>query len=803
MEMFFELSMAAMLTVIASILFYLLEKKTKFKNLPYMLKQTITGIFFGGIAVIGTEFGVDVGGATANARDSAPLCAGLIFGGPAGIISALIGGIERWFAVFWGAGEYSKVACSLSTILAGVYAALLRKYMFDDKKPSWSIGFAIAVVMEALHLTILFLTHLNDSENAFNIVKIVTQPMILVNAFAVSLSLFAIALLGKEKLKKHSYSKSISGIIQGRMLACVIVAFFATTIFVYAIQTGVSKSKAKEELALGISDIENQIESDSNANILRITRQIAAEYKNNNDINLTELAKKYSVEEINISNNDGILIKSTNPEFVGFDMKSGEQSQAFMDNLFEKREYAQSFGPITYDNSIYRKYAGMLIANGFVQIGYDAEHFQNDLYSSIKGITKYRHIGNTGYIVLVDRNEKIISDPNDLTGMNFKETRYYKPIMDSTEENEVFETVTRGIKTIATFKKMEGYTAFVFIPKEDVFYDRDAIQYINSYMEILVFAALFALIYLLIKKHVVTGIRSVNSSLAKITSGNLNVEVDVRSSDEFANLSDDINSTVDTLKHYIKDAEERINKELEFAKQIQTSSIPRVFPPFPNEKRFDVFASMRTAKEVGGDFYDFFFVGENKLAFLIADVSGKGIPAAMFMMTAKSIIKSYAETGISANEVLIKANNELCKNNDAGMFVTVWLGIIDLLTGVVTFSNAGHNPPALIRQGNNAEYLQSNSGLVLAGMEGIPYKICECKLEKNDKLFLYTDGITEATNAKEELFGEDRLLRTLKNTASYDVKTLCENVLKDADIFVSDAEQFDDMTMLCIQYNGE
>jgi len=803
MKIFFELGMAAMITVIASIIFYLLEKNTNFKKLPFMTKQIIIGVVFGGIAVIGTEYGVDVGGAAANARDSAPLCAGLIFGGPAGIIAGLIGGVERWFAVYWGVGKYSRVACSVSTMLAGIYAAALRKYMFDKKKPSWTIGFVIAIVMEVLHLTILFLTHLNDSETAFNIVKIVTMPMLLVNAVAVALSLLLISFLRKEKINNYKYSHSISSIVQGRMLACVIIAYFVTTIFVFSVQSGVSVNKAKNQMIVSMEDIDNQIQTDSDKNIIDLAWTISKEYNNNPDIDLSILAKKYSVEEIDISDDKGILIKSTNPDFIGFDFNSGEQSKEFLVLLNTKKEYAQAFQKITFDDSIERKYAGVSLPSGFLQIGYDAEHFQNNVYDKIKGITKHRHIGKTGYIILVDRNNRIVSDPNNLTNKLFMSSEYYSDSISEHDENEIFEAEAAGKKYMVTYRKTEGYTAYGYLPKEEVYYDRNALQYINSYMEVLVFAALFALIYLLIKKHIVTSVQSVNNSLKEITSGNLDVLVDVRSSDEFSNLSDGINTTVNSLKHYIQEAKERIDRELEVAKQIQTSSIPTVFPPFPNEKRFDIFASMRTAKEVGGDFYDFFFVGDNKLAFLIADVSGKGIPAAMFMMTSKSIIKSYAETGISVEEVLSKANNELCRNNDAGMFVTVWLGIIDLKTGIVSCSNAGHNPPALLKKDGTVSYMNEKCGLVLAAMENINYKKFECKLTKGDKLFLYTDGITEAINENEELFGEDRLLRSLNINSKNDVMSLCNNVLKDTDTFVNNAEQFDDMTMLCFEYVGE
>ena len=253
-------------------------------------------------------------------------------------------------------------------------------------------------------------------------------------------------------------------------------------------------------------------------------------------------------------------------------------------------------------------------------------------------------------------------------------------------------------------------------------FSRDIAVYVTVFMEFVVFGMLFIVVYVLIKMLVVDNMAKINRSLAKITSGNLDTVIDVRTNEEFASLSDDINSTVLTLKRYIAEAAARIDRELEFAKSIQHSAIPTVFPPYPGHSEFDIFASMDTAKEVGGDFYDFYFVGENKFGFLIADVSGKGIPAAMFMMTAKTIIKGYAESGIPVDEVFTTANAKLCESNDAGMFVTAWMGVLDITTGKVEFANAGHNPPLVRHADGTFEYLRTKPGFVLAGIEGVKYR---------------------------------------------------------------------------------
>ncbi|MBR4807171.1 MAG: serine/threonine-protein phosphatase, partial [Lachnospiraceae bacterium] len=256
------------------------------------------------------------------------------------------------------------------------------------------------------------------------------------------------------------------------------------------------------------------------------------------------------------------------------------------------------------------------------------------------------------------------------------------------------------------------------------------------------------------------------------------------------------------LKGYITEAKNKMKQDLEVAKNIQASMLPSVFPYFVRGKTFDIFSSMDPAKEVGGDFYDFFMIGRNHFAFLVADVSGKGIPAAMFMMTAKTQIKSLAQQGLSPAEIMTEANNRLCETNEAGMFVTVWMGILDIETGIVTYVNAGHNPPVL-RHNGAYDYFRTRPGLVLAGMEGVKYKQGEFQLTKDDIFFLYTDGVTEATNIHNELFGEDRLLEVLNALYDEPVEEIGHIVKRVVLDFTGEAPQFDDITMMVIRYKAD
>lgn len=797
-----KLLIPVLCNAVLAVILYLAEKKTLFGKMNYKLKQCIIGILFGALAAFSTEYGVDVGGAVMNVRDASPLCAGLIFGAPAGIISGVIGGAYRWFAVYWGAGAYTRLACSVSTVLVGFIAALLRKYMFDDKKPSWIYGLGVGMVCEVLHMLMIFLTNMKDAGRAFTFVQSCTLPMVLANGIAVGLAVMAVSLLGREKLKFHKEQKQISQTFQFWLFICIVIAYFVTSGFTYVLQTGMSSKETESVININIDDVHKDITDASDENLLKITRAATEEYlsvQNPDNDTLQMIREKFGVAGINVVNKNGIITDSTLKEFIGYDMASGEQSAEFL-VLFEgEDEFVQKYQPLSIDNSISRKYAGVRLPDGgFIQVGYDAEQFQKDIDEHVIGVTKNRHIGNNGFVAICDENMNIVIDRSDYSGKNMSTLGVWIDT-DITPENTVFEAEIYGKPYFLAYTFAEGYYIIGAIPKSEAMFMRNVSIYVSIFMEILIFAALFTLIYFLIKKVIIDNLRKINGTLAEITDGNLNVTVDVRTNEEFASLSDDINQTVSTLKRYIAEAAARIDKELEFAKEIQYSALPSVFPPYPNRKDFEIYAHMITAKEVGGDFYDFYMLGDSTLAFMIADVSGKGIPAAMFMMQAKTIIKDLAESGLELSEIFMTANKKLCENNDAGMFVTAWMGILDLKTGRLKFVNAGHNPPLVRQADGEFAYLKARSGMVLAGMDGIKYRQNELQLTPGDQIFLYTDGVTEATDKNNQLYGEERLLETVNRNIVMDTRKLCEAVKSDVDQFVGEAPQFDDITMLSVE----
>ena len=785
---------------------YLVDKYTPAKKLPNMAKQIIIGILFGCVSSFASSYGVQWLGTTVNVRDAAPLSAGLIFGAPAGIISGLIGGLYRWFSVYWGGGMYTRLACSIATILAGFMAAGLRKLMFDDKKPTWSYGICIAVVCEVIHMILIFLTNMDNSSQAFEFVKGATGPMMLGNSVAVGISIILVSLFSHERFFRKKTSEGIAHTFQRRLLSCIVIAYLVTSTFTLILQNGMAQIETQEVFTVAINDVEAAVREKSNHQLLEIAEQVKQEYEKDPTASLPALTEKYDIKEINVVASNGIITNSTETDVIGnYDMNSKAQSKEFVDMLKVQDSFVQEYSPRGKDESVWRKYAAVNLADGgFIQVGYDAEQFHAMLNGFVVDVTKDRHVGTNGFVAVLDEQLCMVID-NAYAGKHISTIGIIPPdemAQGKTATALYNADVVDGINDLSAeymyvFKFVEGYCLLAAMPVSEAMFMRDASMLTSIFMQVLIFATLFVFIYILIKRVIINNLKKINDTLGRITEGDLNVTVDVRSNEEFSSLSDDINSTVSTLKRYIAEAAARIDKELEYAKQIQLSALPT---NFPTGEDYNIYAQMIAAKEVGGDFYDFYKLGDTTVAFLAADVSGKGIPAAMFMMTAKTIIKDLAESGMAVNDIFTRANEKLCENNEADMFVTAWMGILDLQTGNMKYANAGHNPPLLKRADGSFEYLRSRAGFVLAGIEGFNYRVNELQLEAGDRLFLYTDGVPEATNAESELYGEDRLLSFMNQNAAVPATALLPALKADIDTFVGEAPQFDDITMLMFDY---
>ena len=279
--------------------------------------------------------------------------------------------------------------------------------------------------------------------------------------------------------------------------------------------------------------------------------------------------------------------------------------------------------------------------------------------------------------------------------------------------------------------------------------------------------------------------------------------------EEIARLATSIDTMETDMVNYMEHLttltadKQRISTELSLATQIQATMMPHIYPAFPDRTEFDIYALMHPAKEVGGDFYDFFLIDEDHLCMVMADVSGKGIPAALFMMASKIILQSCAMLGQAAAEILTKTNEAICSNNQAGMFITVWLGILEISSGKLTAANAGHEYPVIKRADGAFEVMKDKHGLVIGALEGVRYREYELQFEPGMKLFLYTDGVPEASDAENRMFGLPRMLSALNADKDAGPEKLLNHVLDAMGDFVKDAEQFDDTTMLCLEYRGK
>ena len=352
-----------------------------------------------------------------------------------------------------------------------------------------------------------------------------------------------------------------------------------------------------------------------------------------------------------------------------------------------------------------------------------------------------------------------------------------------------------------------GWLFSIQIPVKEIFSEIETQN--NQFTLIIAVSSflLFALVAWLLSWLINRPLRKLTSGVAELGRGNLDKQIKINSRDEIGALASAFNKMTVDLKVSIEQnvleraEKERIGAELNVAAKIQSSMLPCIFPPFPNRTEFDVYASMQPAKQVGGDFYDFFLIDDNTLAVVIADVSGNGIPAALFMVIAKTLIKNNAQHGKSPKKVFEDVNNILFENNDANMFVTAFMGYLDIKSGKLTYVNAGHNPP-LLRSGDRFNRVWLKPGFVLAVMKDMLYTQDEVILKPGDELFIYTDGVTEAENKEKKLFGNLRLLNTVNNYLDLPLKEFTVKIKYEVDKYADGAEQSDDITMLVLRYKG-
>jgi sigma-B regulation protein RsbU (phosphoserine phosphatase) len=455
-----------------------------------------------------------------------------------------------------------------------------------------------------------------------------------------------------------------------------------------------------------------------------------------------------------------------------------------------------------------RKFLGVLTADISLE-------WLQEIVSSIK-------IFESGYGFLISRNGTFVTHP-------FKELIMHETIFSvaegrgDTQLREIGREMIKGKTGFVPFTSIvterrcwmafcpvpsTGWSLAVIYPQDELMAD---VVNMNRTVFLLFLVGFFLLLGVIVfnARSITRPLRVLARATRVISTGNLDAEFPlIKSRDEVGNLSESFITMKDSLKRYIKDltettaAKERIESELKIAREIQMSIIPKIFPPFPDRPEFDIYAFIEPAKEVGGDLYDFFFVDDKHMCFMIGDVSGKGVPASLFMAVTKTLFKANTGEGVRPDEILTRLNNELSRDNESCMFVTIFCGILNTKTGEVLYSNAGHNPPLLLSQEKEAEYLDISDSIAVGAIEGLSFKTEKLVLHPGESLFMYTDGVTEAVNIANELFSEKRLLDSLSGLREKPIKDIVSSQLEKIEDFSKGAPQADDITMMIIKYFG-
>ena len=434
----------------------------------------------------------------------------------------------------------------------------------------------------------------------------------------------------------------------------------------------------------------------------------------------------------------------------------------------------------------------------------------SDIYQQIVSM----NVGD-GNVFLVDRSGATV-DPTDSSRLiQVSELVQEADIRRALESGENgFVLSEDGVYYVYAPVEYTGWKLCISIPESTVL---ESVYEMSKNIQIAILIYAVVLLILIVSvtlvshkfaKGLTDPLIALGNDTAIISGGNLDFRAEVTTNDEIGDLAIRFNDMAESLQKYVADLtsvtaeKERIGTELALATRIQADMLPNIFPAFPERRDFDIYASMTPAKEVGGDFYDFFLIDELHLGLVMADVSGKGVPAALFMMISKTILQNYAMTGYGPAKVLEKLNEQICKNNREEMFVTVWYGVLNLKTGHLVAANAGHEYPVIRRTNGEFELFKDKHGFVIGGMDGVHYKEYDLWLDPGSSLFVYTDGVPEATNAENVLFGMERTIKALNADPARDPKSLLEGVAEAVKDFVGDAPQFDDLTMLGLNYFG-
>lgn len=605
-------------------------------------------------------------------------------------------------------------------------------------------------------------------------------------------------------------------IFRSWLFVLILIAFLFTIALTYLTQRKQSEYQAGQEISRELLYFTEQIaeyakrretlRAEANRALLNKARLLALAIEQDPDLliqpeALQSVADVLALNALYITDDTGVIRASIPRKYENvFDFHNYDTTRPYLGLITGELDQIVE-EPRPNDDELattgvirYQQFAGVPRKDqrGIVQVAYSNEQYDNAIAAvSLENCAVGYTVRASGFLFLLDENGVISATTRDLL--------LDPPAFDEANVGGGSFSITyQGQRCLAQAIRSDGITLLAAVPYGEVYSDIGRVLLRITAFYSVTFASVYIQVSKLLDKVVVNNIDRTNAGLKRITSGNLDERINIMDNQEFRELSSGINATVDALKRSIAQAEDCIRAELALAKAIQTSALPGVFP---QRREFSLYASMTPAKEVGGDFYDFFPIDTKHIALVIADVSGKGIPAALFMMKCKTLLKGLVESGISPAEALRQANNKLCEENEAEMFVTVWLGVFDIGTGHIACANAGHEYPTICRRGQGYELLKDKHGLALAVMENVEYQEYQIDLRAGDRLCVYTDGATEAINGDEALFSTSRLVAALNRTQALSVRQALESVRADIDAYAGSTPQFDDITLLLLEFS--
>ncbi len=508
---------------------------------------------------------------------------------------------------------------------------------------------------------------------------------------------------------------------------------------------------------------------------------------------LQGLCNDLGAEQVAITDDKGVVLAAVPVSYRGYDLSSDRDAANFLPCIstpgyeYVQREEERQHSPGFQYVGVHRQ-----DAPGIIRVGFRPQYEQRAREVTTYGRLAATHrLGTSGRIVAfrggAPLNREALPGPAaDFLAMPLGEIQR---IRINGEEHFTYAVEKGRFRLVGIVPLRDFYPA--------------GVRNLRSRLiaNCLIFAAVFAMVSFLLHHLVIKRIARINETLRRITEGDSDIRVNVGSSPEFVRLSTGINAMLDSIKAMNDQGRERLKKEMELARFMQRNALPSTFPAFPNHKEFDIDATLIPAASVGGDFYDFFMADNNRLTFMVAAVSGTGVPAALFMMRSLSIIRSFARTGQEPHAVLSGANRILCEGRTADMHVSLFYGTLELSTGMLTCINAGHEAPLLQHLGGSYEELPIVPNPVLGAIEGVRYQSQQVQLIPGDRLLLYTQGLLTAINAQRETFGLERLLTTLKEEA-LTLPDLPNLVRKTLNRFTQGVPQANDITLLALEYQS-